>query len=490
MDQNFEPDNGAKTARDTRADRSALMTPALLRDLIRIGDLALVGLLGCTIYLIRIHPVEPERLGQYFAALVLALLLLAVTGQMLGLYQPSVIFERRLRLGRSLAAWALVFAALLAVAFALKISDVYSRVWAFSWFLMGTSALGLFRIALSMWIERQVSNGHFANRTVIVGIDQQAKSLADHLAQGDTLQTRILGIIEDQSSRIINAGAEYDHLGDLDTLTDMIRAGEVDQVIVALPWQETGRIRTVTYELAQHPVTVYLAPGLANFDFPGRTYVSISGVPMLQLYSRPFSGWARIVKGIEDRVAATALLVLLSPLLAFIALAIKIDSPGPVLFRQTRYGFNNRPIDIYKFRSMKADADAESVTVEQATRNDPRVTTIGRFIRRTSLDELPQLVNVLRGEMSVVGPRPHAAEASIEGNPLNEVVERYAARHRVKPGITGWAQVNGLRGEFDTEKLGRRVEYDLYYIDNWSVWFDLVILARSIAIIFGDKEAY
>ena len=259
---------------------------------------------------------------------------------------------------------------------------------------------------------------------------------------------------------------------------------------MALPWQETERIRAAAYRLALHPVTVCLAPGLSNFDFPGRTYVQISGVPMLQLYNRPFSGWPRIVKGIEDRVVAVGLLFVLAPLLAFIALAIKIDSPGPVLFRQKRYGFNNRPIEIFKFRSMKTDADAEPTKLEQATRSDPRVTRVGRFIRRTSLDELPQLLNVLRGDMSVVGPRPHAAEASVEGNPLEEVVERYAARHRVKPGITGWAQVNGLRGEFDTEKLRKRVDYDLYYIDNWSVWLDLIVIARSVAIVFSDKEAY
>jgi Undecaprenyl-phosphate glucose phosphotransferase len=383
-----------------------------------------------------------------------------------------------------------VFAALLAIAFALKISDVYSRVWAFSWFLLGTSALGLSRMALSAWIEQRVRTGHFANRTVILGSGQQAQTLKHHLAHGDTLQTRVLGVIQDDSSGAENAESEHDHLGDLDTLTDMIRDGEVDQVIVALPWQETARIRTVTYQLAQHPVTIYLAPGLANFDFPGRTYVQISGVPMLLLYSRPFSGWTRIIKGIEDRLLAITLLIALSPLLALIAFAIKLDSPGPVLFRQTRSGFNNRPIEICKFRSMKVEADAGAHKLKQATRGDPRVTRVGKFIRRTSLDELPQLINVLQGDMSVVGPRPHAAEADVDGDPLEEVVESYAARHRVKPGITGWAQVNGFRGEFDSEKLERRVEYDLYYIENWSIWLDLKIIVLSVAIIFNDKQAY
>ena len=433
---------------------------------------------------------EPQRLGEYLAALGLALLLMGVAGQGIGLYQPNVIFERRLRLGRTLAAWALVFAAMLVVAFALKISDVYSRIWAFSWFLTGTSALGLYRMALSAWIERQVRAGHFANRTVILGAGPQAEMLADHLAHGDTLQTRILGLIDDRASADDKADPNQAVLGDLDTLSTMIRKGQVDQVIMALPWQDPERIRTVAFRLALHPVAVCLAPGLANFDYPGRSYVQISGVPMLQLYNRPFSGWGRVVKGVEDRVAAAGLLVILAPLLALIALAIELDSPGPVLFRQKRYGFNNAAIEIYKFRSMKADADAGSTEIRQATPNDPRVTRVGRFIRRSSLDELPQLINVIRGEMSVVGPRPHAADASVEGNPLDDVVERYAARHRVKPGITGWAQVNGLRGEFDAEKLRRRVDHDLYYIDNWSVWLDMIIIARSVAVVFSDKEAY
>ncbi len=472
------------------ADRGVLLTPDLLRDLVRVLDLVMVGIIGMTTYFIRIHPLEPQRFGEYLAAIAFAVLLVGVVGEGAGLYRSSVIFRRRIRLGRALGAWALVFAIMFAVAFALKISDTYSRVWAFSWFLLGTSALGLSRMALTAWIEHQMRAGYFANRTVIVGTGSAAEALARRLTQADSLQARVLGLIDDQPADAGRAQMCTDYLGDFDTLTAMIRDGEVDQVIMALPWQDSERLRAAAYRLALHPVTVCLAPGLSSFDFPGRRYQEIAGVPMLQLYNPPFSGWTRVVKGAEDRIVAACLLAGLSPLLGLIALAIKLDSPGPVLFRQTRYGFNNTPIEVFKFRSMKADADAGSAELEQARRHDPRITRVGRFIRRTSLDELPQLINVLRGEMSVVGPRPHAAEASVEGDPLEEVVERYAARHRVKPGITGWAQVNGLRGEFNTEKLRRRVDHDLYYIDHWSVWFDLLIILRSVAIVFADKEAY
>ena len=196
------------------------------------------------------------------------------------------------------------------------------------------------------------------------------------------------------------------------------------------------------------------------------------------------------MKTIEDRVLATFMLVALLPLLAIIAVAIKLDSRGPVLFKQRRYGFNDNLIQVVKFRTMHTDmvdADAERLT----TKGDDRVTRVGRLLRATSLDELPQLLNVLAGDMSLVGPRPHALAAKAGGKPYEQAVQHYASRHRVKPGITGWAQVNGWRGETDTvEKLRKRVEHDLYYIDNWSIWLDLLIIARTAAVPFGDRNAY
>ncbi len=233
-------------------------------------------------------------------------------------------------------------------------------------------------------------------------------------------------------------------------------------------------------ELALTPVPVRLAPDLAGHGFGGGTFAEFAELPMLRLFDRPISGWSRFSKAVEDIVLAAVLLVILAPLTAMIAVAIKIDSPGPVLFRQTRKGFNNSLIPVWKFRTMFADA-TDAAGAVQARRGDPRVTRIGRILRRTSLDELPQLLDVLGGRMSLVGPRPHALSAKAEGRLFEEVVHRYAARHRVKPGITGWAQVNGWRGETDTiAKIQRRVEHDLFYIDNWSIWFDVRILIRTV----------
>jgi putative colanic acid biosynthesis UDP-glucose lipid carrier transferase len=211
---------------------------------------------------------------------------------------------------------------------------------------------------------------------------------------------------------------------------------------------------------------------------------------MLDLWHRPLSTWERLAKVLEDRVLALLFLVLASPLMLLIALAIKLDSRGPVLFHQRRAGFGNDTFEMLKFRTMVAGAssDREEAEVPQARRNDTRITRVGGFLRRSSLDELPQLVNVLRGEMSLVGPRPHAIQ---HDRFYASLIDDYLARQRVKPGLTGWAQVNGLRGETDTpEKMRRRVLYDLYYIDNWSVWLDLKILFLTIFVGFVHKNAY
>jgi exopolysaccharide biosynthesis polyprenyl glycosylphosphotransferase len=210
----------------------------------------------------------------------------------------------------------------------------------------------------------------------------------------------------------------------------------------------------------------------------------------LHLFDRPISGWSQLTKTAEDRVLATLFLILLLPLFLVLPLVIKLTSPGPVLFKQKRYGFNNQLIEVWKFRTMYhhlEDAECD----EQTTKDDDRVTSVGRFLRRTSLDELPQLFNVLKGDMSLVGPRPHAAATKAGGRLFFDVVDRYAARHRVKPGITGWAQVNGWRGETRTvEEIEKRVECDIFYIDNWSIWLDIRIIAKTVVVVFRDAKAY
>jgi exopolysaccharide biosynthesis polyprenyl glycosylphosphotransferase len=238
------------------------------------------------------------------------------------------------------------------------------------------------------------------------------------------------------------------------------------------------------------PVDVRLAAHMSRLRFRPRAYSYIGNVPVLDIFDKPIADWNMVMKTLFDRVAGAMILAALAPVMAAVALAIKFDSPGPVFFRQRRLGFNNERIEVLKFRSLyheHADPNARRVV----TKGDKRVTTVGHFIRRTSLDELPQLINVLRGELSLVGPRPHAVEAPATHRLWEEVVDGYFARHRVRPGLTGWAQINGWRGELDTEeKLRNRVEHDLYYIENWSLLFDLYILLRTPFALLHSENAY
>ncbi len=463
---------------------------ALIGDLLRVLDAALILLPGLVIYILYVYPDEPHTGSQYLVTILAATILAGMIFHRLGVYWGGFLFTRGLRIDRMLMALVAAFALLLSVAFALKISDFYSRVWLVSWFISSAVALSAARLTFGHRIARLAQRGRFANRTVIVGTGPQADRLAIHLAEVDPLLTRILGFIEPDWEPDRPRRRDHGILGGLDALIQMVRNDEVDQIFIALPWNDAKGLRQVTHRLAMTPVSIRLAPDLAGFEFTGRSFTEVAGLSMLPLFDRPISGWSRLLKAVEDKVLALGLLVLLAPVLILTAVAVRLGSPGPVLFKQQRFGFNDQLIEIWKFRTMYhhlADHSADQL----ATKNDARVTPVGRFLRRMSLDELPQLFNVLRGEMSLVGPRPHAMAAKAGGRLYDDVVDSYAARHRVKPGITGWAQVNGWRGETDTfDKIEKRVEHDLYYIDNWSVWLDFLIIAKTVMVLFRGEKAY
>ena len=427
---------------------------------------------------------------RYVTAIIVGGVLGVVAIQWSGGYQESRLFENRLGLRRLLSAWAIAFAILLAVAFSLKISIHFSRVWAVSWFGVAAMALATTQLVVRASVRHLARVGSFASRTVIVGAGEHGQRLADHLARHGDARINIIGFIDDRGDRVPRTYEGHEVLGDSAHLMALIQRGVVDQVFIALPWSASERLLTVMTQLAVAPVHIRLAPDLIGFDLVDREFTHVARLPMLHVFDRPISGWLHFTKMLEDKVLASLMLLSLGPLMLLIAAAIRLDSRGPVLFRQKRYGFNNNLIEVLKFRTMYHDrSDADCVV--QTTRNDPRVTRTGDFLRRSSLDELPQLINVLRGDMSLVGPRPHAVQTKAEGQLFEDVVDQYAARHKVKPGITGWAQVNGWRGETDTlEKIRKRVEHDLYYIDNWSVWFDFYILLRTLGTILQDDKAY
>jgi len=263
-------------------------------------------------------------------------------------------------------------------------------------------------------------------------------------------------------------------------------------VLFALPITAEARILDMLKKLWVLPVDIRLSAHTNKLRFRPRSYSYVGEVPTLDVFETPITDWDLVMKWLFDHVVGTLILLASLPVMALVALAVKLDSPGPVLFRQKRFGFNNERIDVFKFRSLYHH-QADLLAANMVTRNDPRVTRVGRFIRKTSLDELPQLFNVVfKSNLSLIGPRPHAVQSKVQSRLYDEAVDGYFARHRVKPGITGWAQINGWRGEIDNEeKIQKRVEFDLFYIENWSVLFDLYILLKTpIALLTKRENAY
>lgn len=408
----------------------------------------------------------------------------------LGAYRDPYLFGGG-RVSLQMISWLAAIAALILLAFGWGQSAEYSRSWIFLWFSTGAMMLLVVRLGFQFLTGDWVRNGGLAQRIVVVGTGEHGRHLAQHLTLHPDVRARIIGFADHEDTNIRPAYiGSYRVVGGLARLREMIRNNEVDQAVIALPWSERDRIMGLVAMLGELPVHVRLAPELLRFEFPERRCDPVSGIPLLKVVDRPISGRGELVKSVEDFLLGSMLLLVCSPVMLLIALAIRIDSPGPIFFCQTRHGFNNNLIRVRKFRTMYQHLTDVSANV-LTQRDDPRVTRIGRLLRRTSLDELPQLFNVVTGEMSLVGPRPHALQAKAGDTLYQDVIANYMARHRVKPGLTGWAQVNGWRGETDThEKLIQRVQHDLYYIDNWSIWLDLWILLRTGWAVLRARNAF
>ncbi len=428
---------------------------------------------------------------DYGRAMLGGALVFALVAEIMGAYDVDCHFSLRLSWQRISSSWFITGLFLVTIGFLLKISEDFSRGWSVTWFVTSMVMLVGTRAAMTLWVRRLKSHGVFNSRVAIFGASMQGQKLAKYIRGNSKLTISLVGFFDDRrDGRVPVVVDDLPVYGTLNDLVAMIRDGLIDQVIVALPWSAESRIQQVVQKLALTPVRIRLAPDLANFAFATRPLVLLGDLPVITLFERPISGTDAIIKRAEDLILTLLILVLVAPVMLLVALAVKLDSPGPVFFRQPREGFNNKTFRVFKFRSM-ADSKCEVAEIRQATRGDKRVTRVGRIIRATSLDELPQLFNVLQGDMSLVGPRPHAPSTRAAGRLFHEVVQTYAARHKVKPGITGWAQVCGWRGETDTEeKLVKRQEHDLYYIENWSVPFDLYILVRTVFSVLFPKNAF
>ena len=392
---------------------------------------------------------------------------------------------------RVLIGWAGVFLLVVAGLFIFKAGDDVSRLWLGSWLVSGAALLVVYRLVLRAFILSWSAKGRLRRRTVIVGGGPDVEGLVAAIEKTASSDIELIGLFDDRDDqRSPAAVAGLKKLGRVADLVEFARRARIELVIVSMPLSAESRVLEMLKQLWVLPVDIRLSAHMSKLRFTDKTYSYVGDLPVFDIADRPLSDWNLVFKWVFDRTVALAAIILLSPVMLATAIAVKATSKGPILFRQQRHGFNNELIDVYKFRSMYTDmSDAKASKL--VTRDDPRVTPVGRFIRKTSIDELPQLFNVLKGQLSIVGPRPHALQAKAANRLYHEAVDGYFARHKVKPGITGWAQINGWRGETDTvEKLMARVDHDLYYIENWSILFDLYIVAMTPVSLFNSENAY
>jgi Undecaprenyl-phosphate glucose phosphotransferase len=393
--------------------------------------------------------------------------------------------------GRVLIGWTVVMTVLTVGIFFFKAADLFSRVWLASWYVSGAVLLVGYRLGLRALVMRWTAQGRLRRRTVIVGGGKDAESLIEQIRSGASNDIALLGLFDDRiDARSPDNVAGYPKLGKVADLIEFARRTPVDLVIVSMPLSAEKRVLHMLTQLWVLPVDIRLSAHMSTLKFTDKAYSYVGDIAVFDMADRPISDWNLVFKWVFDKLVAITALILLSPIMVATAIAIKLESRGPIFFMQSRHGFNNELIKIYKFRSMRTDM-ADQSAAKLVTKGDPRVTKVGRFIRKTSIDELPQLFNVLKGELSIVGPRPHALQAKAANQLYYEAVEGYFARHRVKPGMTGWAQINGWRGETDTiDKIMQRVNHDLYYIENWSILFDAYILVMTPLRLFNSENAY
>lgn len=484
-------DNSRGQARPRTIEKFAAQPPIslpIVSGLLRGWDIVAVAVAGLAALLLAAPDLPLD--GSYYASI--SLFGAVVAGNALhlaGAYRIETLRQMQVGWDRLLAAWGGAALVTFSVVLVTGGSLDQNWIWLALWFILGLFLPLVARAAVAIRVDYWRKAGRLRRRIAILGAGPGGQMLLRRLGHRRDGEIAIVGLYDDRSGPLPAGWRGHAVRGNCADLLQDIRNHKIDMVVVAAAPEEPG-VETMLAQLRCVAVDICFSPG-SNHSLSRLDGIEmVSNVPLLVVERRPLRDWSGVVKAVEDRVFAAVILVLIAPLLALIALAIKLDSPGPVIFRQKRYGQNNRLIEVYKFRSMYAHATDPNAT-KLATRNDSRVTRVGAFLRRTSLDELPQFFNVLRGDMSVVGPRPHALLCTAGGMLYQEAVRNYDWRHRIKPGITGWAQVNGWRGETVTvEQIQKRVEHDIYYIENWSLLLDVKIILKTIFGGFTGSKAY
>lgn len=430
-------------------------------------------------------PASPQHTLNLLIALFL-FYVLSDGSKLYGSWRGEPTFREHRRVAGN---WAAAFVGMFIADYFLLHNELLTDRDKLCWFAGGLVILSGYRIGLRLLMRTLRANGYNTRTVAIVGAGSLGQRLAANIVDNPWMGLDLLGFYDDATSDAVYLQKIQGFVpvrGDHQALVDNVRAGYIDKVYITLPMGAEERIKWLLDQLSDSTASVYLIPNVFIVDLLHARSESINGLPSISIFDSPMDGASRLVKRVEDIVLSLAILAIIAVPMLIIALGVRLTSPGPALFRQKRYGMDGRPIEVWKFRSMTVMENGDTVT--QAKRNDSRITPFGAFLRRTSLDELPQFLNVLRGDMSIVGPRPHAIAHNEE---YRKLISGYMLRHKVKPGITGWAQINGWRGETDTlDKMQKRIEYDLNYIRRWSLWLDLKIVFLTVFKGFLNKNAY
>ena len=453
--------------------------------LTRIMDMVTVYIAGWFSYVIRFNVLDIP--SSYNTAMIIGILFTPLVFTFFNIYasfRGQGFIRHIMLLVQAVCVLGLMLAGL---SFFTKSGAHFSRAWFIYWMGSILFLVILFRCSLLLILRFMRARGLNERRVVILGAGVLGVKFANTVQQALWTGFNIIAFIDDHADK------KPSHIHQIPVIQTPVNVSEylsqqgVDEIWLALPLHAEDRVKEILYQLRHQTITTRLVLDIFSLDLLNHSITEVAGFPVLNLRSSPMTGINRLIKAFEDRMLAILILIFISPLLLIISMAVKCTSKGPIFFKQQRLGWDGRIIKIYKFRTMYEHIEEEG-RITQAKWGDTRITTLGKFLRRTSLDELPQFLNVLQGRMSIVGPRPHAL---MHNELYKDSVHTYMQRHRVKPGITGWAQINGWRGETDTlNKMQKRVEYDLYYINNWSLGFDLQIILLTLFHGFFNRNAY
>tara|TARA_R110000772_G_scaffold60993_9_gene137490 strand:- start:1317 stop:2726 length:1410 start_codon:yes stop_codon:yes gene_type:complete len=450
--------------------------------LYRLVDMVIITLVYFLVLLYQGLPISSSELLLLFVSIISYML----CAEAVDLYRSWRTAPNTMMIKWAMIAWGVSSLATTTYAFIFPDSIIASNFVILAWLVMCAPTLVGWRVAFREILFRHRKKGHNTRKAIVIGATQSGYSLATQIMENDQLGIIFKGMYDDRAPARIPHEIQHQVMGNVQDAIALAKESQIDYIYIAMPMSAEKRIMQILNMCSDTTATVYIIPNFFMYNLLNARWQSVGSIQTLSVFDTPFQGAGDVTKRLEDIVVSSLILTMIAIPMLFIALAVKLTSKGPVIFKQNRYGLDGKKIKVYKFRSMTVQDNGDSV--QQATKNDVRITPLGAFLRKTSLDELPQFINVLQGRMSVVGPRPHAVAHNEE---YRKLIEGYMLRHKVRPGITGWAQINGFRGETETiNKMIKRVEYDLDYIHRWSVWMDIRIILATVTRGFINKNAY